>query len=88
MRALFAFLLLSIAWPALGTAAITASTWLAANLTLDLTAAALILLARHRPHRAHPIITFLAGAAIATWITGHRPKPTPLTTATGPQIPA
>jgi hypothetical protein len=79
MRALAALICLSIAWPALGTAAITASTWLLANTTLDLTAAGLILLARHRPHRSHRIITFLLGATIASAITGHR---------AGPQIPA
>lgn len=86
MRALYALICLSIAWPALGTAAITAGTWIIANLTLDLTLAGLYLLARHRPHHAHPVIAFLAGAGIATWITGHRPKPNPA--ATGPQIPA
>lgn len=79
MRALYAFLLLAIAWPALT----TATAWALGNATTDLTITGLILLARHRPHHSHRLITWLVGAGIATAITGHRPKPT-----NGPQIPA
>ena len=89
-----ALICLSLAWHALAivvlTIALTITAWAIGHLSLDLTLASLVLLARHRPHRAHPVIAFLAGAGIATWVTGHRPKATPASAsaATGPQVPA
>jgi len=76
MRALYALICLAIAYPALAHPAIGAGLGIAgfaaAHLTLTLTVAAVVLLARHRPHHPHRLITALAGATIAALVTGHR----------------
>lgn len=64
MRAIYALVILAILYPAL-------PTWTLGHLTITGTTAAVLLLARHRPHHSHPIIAALIGATIATWITGH-----------------
>ncbi|WP_035796471.1 hypothetical protein [Kitasatospora mediocidica] len=87
MRAVIALILLTIAWPALTGVAIGTSAYLTTHLAATLTIAAAVLLARHKPHRSHPVITFLIGASIATWITGHHGQTTQAP-ASGPQIPA
>lgn len=71
MRVVHALILLTIAWPALTSIAIGTSAYLGTHLALTLTIAAAVLLARHKPHRSHPVITFIVGAGIATLITGH-----------------
>ena len=65
MRAIYALAILAVLYPAL-------TDWTLGHLTITGTAAAALLLARHRPEHSHPIIAALIGAGIATWITGHR----------------
>jgi hypothetical protein len=69
VRAVYALAILALLYPAL-------TDWAFGHITVAGTAAAIVLLARHAPRHSHPIITFLVGAGIATWITGHRTKTT------------
>jgi hypothetical protein len=77
-HAIYAIAILFAIYPAL-------LLWALGDLPLIVTATATVLLARISPRHSHPILAFLAGASIATWITGHKPKTEP---ADGPQIPA
>lgn len=89
MRAVIALIFLAIAWHPIAGITAYAGTYFGTHLTATLTLAAAVLLARHAPRHSHPIIAFLLGAGIATWITGHHAEATNLfkRSPAGPQIP-